>query len=211
MWTRLWNAEPTLVTLLGSAAFWPAVFELFAAFNHPFTDGQQHAVAVFGVLVAGLIIRSQVSSPATVANGTGSGTSAVSDATRAKLGLWLMVGALAGAGVSGCASLGTFDRQAESLVHASIVQSEQLHAAGTLNDQQFRSVSLELNKVSVAGLAFTKALHAGQAKPTDAASFVALLTSEAAILRGLGVGALNTILDKLATLIGKSQALIKTL
>ncbi len=74
-----WDKEPVLVTLLSSAAFWPALFALLSAFHHPLTSDQQTALAAFGTLLAGFIIRQQVipSSGATLPQGTEITTPAV--------------------------------------------------------------------------------------------------------------------------------------
>ena len=56
----LWDREPALVTLLGSAAFWPALFALLSSFGHGLTSTQETAVAGFAILLAGYIIRSNV-------------------------------------------------------------------------------------------------------------------------------------------------------
>ncbi len=60
MLSRLWASEPILVTLVGSAAFWPALFFLLQAFGHPLTHDQQDAIAGMGVLIGAIISRSQV-------------------------------------------------------------------------------------------------------------------------------------------------------
>lgn len=57
---KLWKAEPVILTLLGSAAFWPSVFILLKAFGHPLTSDQENAVTGLAVMIAGAIIRSQV-------------------------------------------------------------------------------------------------------------------------------------------------------
>lgn len=61
MLSAIWNSEPILVTLVGSAAFWPALFFLLRAFGLPLTHDQQDALAGFGVLVGTLVARSRVS------------------------------------------------------------------------------------------------------------------------------------------------------
>jgi hypothetical protein len=74
-----WDKEPVIITLFGSAAFWPALFALLSAFGHPLTSDQQTAMAAFGTLLAGFIIRQQVipTSGATLPQGTKITTPAV--------------------------------------------------------------------------------------------------------------------------------------
>lgn len=62
---RCWNAEPILVALLGSAAVWGGIFSLLAAFGHPLTDDQQHALVGLAIVLAGLLARSKVVAPDT--------------------------------------------------------------------------------------------------------------------------------------------------
>jgi hypothetical protein len=60
MLTRLYSAEPILITVVGSALFWPALFQLLSAFGHPLSHDQQDAISGFAVLLGTLIARSQV-------------------------------------------------------------------------------------------------------------------------------------------------------
>jgi hypothetical protein len=83
----------------------------------------------------------------------------------------------------GCATLGSLDRSAELMTHQAIVDSETLHNANVLSDAQFKAVNVELNKIAVAGLTFTKLLESGQATPTTACAFLNLVFEEAEILR----------------------------
>lgn len=64
--SQVWAAEPAIVTVLGSAAFWPLLFNLLGQFGHPLTTGQEQALSALGVFLATFIIRSQVTSPATL-------------------------------------------------------------------------------------------------------------------------------------------------
>ena len=86
-------------------------------------------------------------------------------------------------GLAGCATLGTLDRDAEIMTHQAIVDSETLHTSNVISDAQFKAINVELNKVAVAGLAFTKLLEAGQATPQTAREFLSLVIEEANILK----------------------------
>ena len=68
MIARFWKAEPVLLSLLGSGGLWMALFALLNAFGHPLTPQQQ--TALLGVLTAlgGLVGRSQVTAPDTLAD-----------------------------------------------------------------------------------------------------------------------------------------------
>lgn len=83
----------------------------------------------------------------------------------------------------GCATLGSLDKSAEQMTHDAIVQSEVLHNANAISDAQFKAINVELNKVAVAGLAFTKLLEAGQATPSTASQFLEVVIQEAQILK----------------------------
>lgn len=96
----LWAREPVVMTIVTSAGFWPALFYLLAAFGHPLTAMQQEALGGLGVIIAGGIIRGQVS-PTSGATAP----PAVSNATRSSLTV-LALCAVLGAGVlvSSCAT-----------------------------------------------------------------------------------------------------------
>jgi len=68
----LWALEPVVLTLLGSATFWPLLFTLLHAIGHPLSDQTEDALLTLGVFVAGAIIRSRVvpASGATLPPGT---------------------------------------------------------------------------------------------------------------------------------------------
>lgn len=84
--------------------------------------------------------------------------------------------------LSGCATLGSLDQAAEAATHNAIVQSEVLHTNNIINDAQFKAINVELNKIAVAGLAFTKMLEAGQATPVAARQFLDVIIQETKIL-----------------------------
>jgi hypothetical protein len=121
--SNLWAREPVVITLVGSAAFWPALFELFASFGHPFTDPQQHAIVMFvGVLAAVGILRANVT-PNESAEQT------VSNATRSTLPALFIALALVSA-VS-CASL-SLKQNAVISLQASETALESAHDAERL-------------------------------------------------------------------------------
>lgn len=63
--TKLWRAEPVIVSLLTNAAFWPTAFTLASAFGHPIADGQQHALIGASALLTAAIVRQNVTAPDT--------------------------------------------------------------------------------------------------------------------------------------------------
>lgn len=200
--SALWAKEPAIVTALGSIAFWAALFNLLTAFGHGLTQSQEQAVSAFAVLLAGWIIRGQVEPTSGATNPPPGG---------GKLPAVLLACALAGSAMLGsaCATAGAFDKQSEALVHQAIKSSEDLHAANVLDDAQFRSVNLELNRVAVAGREYTKLLKAGTAKPADAGTFVAALEKAVRNLQAAPYGAtVAKVLSYLLTLDAKVHALI---
>lgn len=111
--------------------------------------------------------------------------------------------ALCLAATVGCATLGSLDKSAQVFTHEAIVQSEVAHDAGVLTDAQFKAINVELNKVAVAGLTFTKLLAAGEATPTTATQFLDLVSQEIGIIKA-GYPALQV--DKILTNLSKLQA-----
>lgn len=63
--SKLWNAEPIIMALLGSAAVWAGLFSLLAAFGHPLTDQQQHALVAIATAIAAILARSKAIAPDT--------------------------------------------------------------------------------------------------------------------------------------------------
>lgn len=107
--------------------------------------------------------------------------------------------------IAGCATIGRINQTAEKLVHESIVQSEinrcTIHAAPCLTDEQFRAVNVELNKIAVDGREFTKLQIAGRATVSDAAKFLATVSTEVTLLaKTYPTGAVSTVLTKLTEL-----------
>ncbi len=92
----IWAREPVIVALLGSAAFWPALAVFLNAFWHPLTPLQVQALLGLGTVIAGAVMRAQV----TPTSGA-TAPPAVSETTRAGL-VVLLAAAL---GLSACASL----------------------------------------------------------------------------------------------------------
>src|SRR5256885_1512893 len=88
--------------------------------------------------------------------------------------------ALVLASVMACA---TFDVTAEKLTHQAIVQSEALHASQAITDAQFQATNRELNTVAVAGREFTKIVIAHKTKPSDVATFLAVIQHAIADLK----------------------------
>ena len=115
--------------------------------------------------------------------------------------------------LSGCATLGSLDKSAEQMTHQAIVESEVLHSANVLSDAQFKAVNVELNKVSVAGLTFTKLLESGQATPATARAFLALVIDETNIIKATYPNAsiVNTVLADLMQLQGLLSKIITKL
>lgn len=66
IFTKLWRAEPVIVSLVTNAAFWPTAFTVASAFGHPIPDGQQHALIGASALISGLIVRQNVTAPDTM-------------------------------------------------------------------------------------------------------------------------------------------------
>lgn len=95
-------------------------------------------------------------------------------ATALALGLTVMMG---------CATLGSLDKSAQVFTHSAIVQSEIAYDEGALTESQFKAINVELNKVAVAGLTFTKLLQTGEATPIKASAFLDLVTKELAIIK----------------------------
>lgn len=117
----------------------------------------------------------------------------------AKKSAWFLPLLLAGGlGLSACASLNV---SAEKLVHAAIVQSEQLHTSRALTDDQFKAVNLELNKVAVAGREWTKLVIAKSDQPADALTFLKVVQQVTANLQAAPYGgAVAHVLEKLTQL-----------
>lgn len=100
-----------------------------------------------------------------------------------------------------CASLNV---TAERLTHTAIVQSENLHAGGVLNDADFQKTNLELNHIAVAGREYTKLVIAKQAGSTDVLTFLRVVQQEIATLRSASFGGvIQSVLDNLTKLEAK--------
>lgn len=113
------------------------------------------------------------------------------------------------AGTVACASVGRVDRAAQQATHEAIVQSEQLHDANVLNDQQFKAVNLALYKVAVAGRELTQLLEKDHATVADVSTFLATVRTTAADLRAAGYpGGIGRVLDKLAELEAQAEKLL---
>jgi len=59
----MYQSEPILVLLAANSAILPSVFALLAAFNHPLTDAQQHAIVGLAAVVSAILARQSVVSP----------------------------------------------------------------------------------------------------------------------------------------------------
>lgn len=118
-----------------------------------------------------------------------------------RLALVALVACLAPA----CASVSRLNQTAESLVRASIAQSEvnrcTVHPQPCLTDEQFRAVNLQLNHIAVDGREFTKLEIAGKATVQDASHFLSTVANETTTLAMVYPdGRVKTVLDKLAEL-----------
>lgn len=105
----------------------------------------------------------------------------------------------------GCASVSRLNQTAESLVRASIAQSEvhrcTVHPAPCLTDDQFKAVNLQLNRIAVDGREFTKLEIAGKATVQDASHLLATVAAETTTLSAAYPdGRVKTVLDQLAAL-----------
>lgn len=179
----LWSREPVLVTIVSSAGFWPALFYLLAAFGHPLNAMQQEALAGIGVIIAGGIIRGQV----TPASGA-TAPPAVSDATRSSLTV-LALCAVLGSGVlvSACgANKLVVAANAEHLavvsIHAVVQAEAAAFKAGAYDAAHHQTYVAALLKVNASEKALNDALMtwnaaSGQAMPQIVAIAVANLST----------------------------------
>lgn len=105
----------------------------------------------------------------------------------------------------GCASVSRLNHTAESLVRASIAQSEvnrcTVHPSPCLTDDQFKAVNLQLNHIAVDGREFTKLEIAGKATVADASKLLSTVAAETTTLSLVYPdGRVKTVLDKLTEL-----------
>lgn len=93
----------------------------------------------------------------------------------------VLVGALA---LSACA--GNLSQQVQKLNHDMVKQSEQMHNAPapkpSLSDAQFRAVSVDLNAIAVANLAWTKSVASGGDPITATITFFSVFNKSVASL-----------------------------
>jgi hypothetical protein len=175
----LWAREPVLITILSSAGFWPALFYLLAAFGHPLTAMQQEALAGLGVIIAGGIIRGQVTptSGATAAP-------AVSDVTRSSLTVLALCATLGAGGlVSGCAgsnklvAAANAEHVAVTAVHAVVQAEAQAFRSGAYDNAHHQTYVAALLKVVQSEKALNDALmtwNAASGQPMPAVVSIAV-------------------------------------
>lgn len=96
-----------------------------------------------------------------------------------------------------CGHAGSISQASYELNHAIIEKTEQLHAAGTITDAEFRTASLAENKIAVAGSAFNKLAAAGTAKPLDARQLLQAIRQAVTQLKTIAPAPFKTVLDKL--------------
>lgn len=57
----IWKAEPVLVSIITSVAFWQAIPPFLAAIGHPVPDGLVHAGGAIATVIGAAVARGQVS------------------------------------------------------------------------------------------------------------------------------------------------------